>query len=62
MENWALGMLFFIFSFFEQNGKNEKMVRINMIFFIFPFFYFWRKTERQKNELGIGHYFIILIF
>ena len=31
MENWAIGMLFFYFFIFEQNGKNEKMVRINMI-------------------------------
>ena len=33
MENWAIGILFsFIFSFFEHNGKNEKIVRINIIF------------------------------
>ena len=53
---------FFFFSFFEHNGKNEKMVRINIIFFIFPFFYFWGKVEKRKNELGIEDYFIFLTF
>ena len=65
MELWKIGRqvcYFSIFSFFEHNGKNEKMVRINIIFFIFLFFYFLGKTEKQKNELGIGHYFIFLIF
>ena len=52
----------FFFSFFEHNGKNEKMVRINIIFFIFPFFYFWGKVEKRKNELGIEDYFIFLTF
>ena len=62
MENWAIGTLFFYFFFnFGTQGKNENMGRINNIFFIFPFFYFLRKTERQKNELGIGDYFIFLI-
>ena len=62
MENWAIGMLFFYSSFLEHNGKNEKMVRINIIFFIFPFFYFLRKTKKEKKVLGIGDYFIFLIF
>ena len=53
---------FYFFSFFEHNGKNEKMVRINIIFFIFPFFYFWGKVEKRKNELGIEDYFIFLTF
>ena len=41
---WNYGQLgdryaiFLFLSFFEDNGKNEK---INIIFFIFPFFYFW---------------------
>ena len=44
MENWAIGMLFF--HFFEQNGKNEKMVRINMIFFHFSVFLFLAKNGK----------------
>ena len=51
MENWAIGMLvfhFFIFSFFEQNGKNEKMVGINMFFF--SFFCFSIFGEKRKNR------------
>ena len=34
---------FSIFSFFEQNGKNEKMVRINIIIPFFCFSIFWEK-------------------
>ena len=54
--------IFLFFSFFEQNGKNEKMVRINIIFSCFWFFDFLGKTEKSKNDLGLGDYFIFLTF
>ena len=40
--------IFLFFSFFEQNGKNEKMVRINMIFSFFRFSIFLRKRKNRK--------------
>ena len=39
---------FSIFSFFEQNGKNEKMVRINIIFSFLCFSIFWEKKKNRK--------------
>ena len=62
---WNCGKLgdkyafFSIFSFFEQNGKNEKMVRIKMIFFIFRFSIFGKKRKNRKmsQELDIISFF-----
>ena len=40
--------IFLFFSFFEQNGKNEKMVQINMIFSFFRFSIFCEKRKNRK--------------
>ena len=47
METWTNICHFSIFSFFEQNGKNEIMVRINIIFFsFFCFSIFWENGKK----------------
>ena len=40
--------IFLFFHFLEQNGKNEKMVRINVIFSFFCFSIFWEKQKNRK--------------
>ena len=52
METWTNICHFSIFSFFEQNGKNEIMVRINIIFFFhFSVFLFFGKTEKNRKMI-----------
>ena len=40
--------IFLFFHFFEQNGKNEKMVRMNIIFSFFCFPIFWENGKIEK--------------
>ena len=42
-------LFFYFFHFFEQSGKNEKIVRINMIFSFNPFFYFLAKNGKIEK-------------
>ena len=46
MENWAIGMLFFYFFIFEQNGKNGAN---KYDFFHFSVFLFWAKNGKIEK-------------
>ena len=46
MENWAIGMLFFYSSFFEDNGKNGAN-KCNLFHFS-VFLFFAKKEKREK--------------
>ena len=49
MENWAIGMLFFYFFIFEQNGKNEKNGANKYEFFHFSVFLFLAKNGKIEK-------------
>ena len=54
--------IFLFFHFLNKMEKNEKNGANKYDFFIFLFFYFLGKTEKWKNDLGLGDYFIFLTF